>query len=123
MKRFIIPLMILVAGFSVATANAQVYVHARIPIPLPPIPRFLPAPPQVEVYPQGYAQEQPYYESAPAPVIVEGQGGYYGRGYDRRYYDRFHGYRGANYGRGYYRHEERGRFFDHGRGRESHRRW
>src|ERR1700733_8428460 len=100
MKRFIIPLLIIAAGL-LSTANAQVYVHARIPIPLPPVPRIFPPAPAVEVYPQS----QPYYdEYGASPVVVAPEVIYGGGRYDRRYYERFHDF---HRDRGYYGREER----------------
>ena len=124
MKRFIIPLLLITATFATTAASAQVYVHARINLPVPPIPRFFPPAPPAVVFQQPYAPAQPYYDGYDGGQVVVTAPGYgYGRErYDHRYYERsrencYRDYRGND--RGYYRDHERGR--DHGR--EHRRNW
>jgi hypothetical protein len=110
MKRFIIPMFIVAAGLLSTAAKAQVYVHARIPVP--PLPRiYIPAPP-VLTYPPAVG----YYGG------YGGRYGVYGGRYDRGYRERFrderfdHRFEGRRF-------EGRERGHDYGRGREGRRRW
>ena len=90
MKRLLLLSFIVAGSLFASSAYSQVYVHARINLPVPPLPPI----PHVHVY----AQPQVVYESYPQPAAQ-----YYPE-YGRERVaiaDRDYRYRRDNYNRGY----------------------
>ncbi|MBS1666750.1 MAG: hypothetical protein JST58_05170 [Bacteroidetes bacterium] len=114
MKRLLPAFLIVVGGLFASAAHSQVYVNARIHLPIPPLPPM----PHVNVY----AQTDPYYSGygGERVVVTEPVRGCRDYGYDRDYrygrnWDRGDRYHEDRYRDGY---RDRGRY-EYGRGRDN----
>ena len=123
MKRLLPAVLVATFGLFALGAHAQGYVEAQVHFPVPPLPRIhlhVPPPPVVvDTYNENCAPAEPYYNGYENPqvIVTRPEVIYEGRGYNHRYYERFHdNYRGYR-DHGYYRENNREHGY-HDRGRE-----